>query len=146
LVVPHRAPATHAFAFPWTREAGHGAVKLTRQGGDPARWRERAVGVERMHTGTAIEELRTRGLIAVLELRTGGDSELAHLLRPHKIRQIEAIVVALSRCAADGGSRPEWREPALGAIAEIRGALAVCLKSLDWRSEKAEKLIKCEVA
>ncbi|MGE5539198.1 MAG: hypothetical protein ACM30I_11310 [Gemmatimonas sp.] len=99
-----------------------------------------------MHTGTAIEELRHRGLVAVLELRTSGDSELSHLLRPHKIRQIEAIVVALSRCAADGSGHPEWREPALQAIGEIRSALAICLQRLQWTSDEADDLLRRECA
>jgi hypothetical protein len=99
-----------------------------------------------MHTSTAIEELRHRGLVAVLELRTGGDSELSQLLRPHKIRQIEAIMVALSRCATDTAVHPEWREPALTAIAEIRDALAVSLKRMAWTSVEADGLIKRKTA
>lgn len=95
-----------------------------------------------MRTRTAIEELRHRGLVAVLELRTGGESELSRLLRPHKIRQIEAIMVALSRCAADTAVHPEWREPAFAAIAEIRDALAVSLKRMEWTSVEADVLIK----
>jgi hypothetical protein len=99
-----------------------------------------------MHATTAIEELRHRGLVAVLELRTGGNSELSHLLRPHKIRQIEAIIIALNRCAADGTAHPEWRDPALNAIAEIRGALAVCLQRLEWTSDEADHLLNRECA
>jgi hypothetical protein len=99
-----------------------------------------------IQTGAAIEELRNRGLIAVLELRTSGDTELSHLLRPHKVRQIEAIIVALSRCAADGGEHAEWRTRALNAIGEIRAALAVCLKRLQWTSVEADELLKREVA
>ncbi|HTI88872.1 MAG TPA: hypothetical protein VL966_19895 [Alphaproteobacteria bacterium] len=99
-----------------------------------------------MHTGTAIEELRHRGLVAVLELRTSGDTELSQLLRPHKVRQIEAIVVALSRCANEGATHPEWREPALAAITEIREALAVCLQRIKWTSAEAAVLLKRECA
>lgn len=77
-----------------------------------------------------IEVLRRRGLIAVLELRTLGDTDLDQLLRPHKIRQIEGMIAALTRCAETPGASPEWMDAAHSSIAEIRWALAQCLDRL----------------
>jgi hypothetical protein len=75
-----------------------------------------------------IEELRRHGLLIALELRTLGDTELDRLLRPHKIRQIEAVIDALARhpdAAANAGA--ERSEAAETALAEVRWALAECL-------------------
>jgi len=77
-----------------------------------------------------IEELRRSGLIAVLELRTLGDTELDQLLRPHRIRQIEGIIDALTQCAETSGAPTEWMDAAHSAVAEIRWALAQCLDHL----------------
>jgi hypothetical protein len=77
-----------------------------------------------------IEELRRRGLITVLELRTLGDTELDRLLRPHKIHQIEAVIATLTRCAENPNAESKRKEAAQSAIAEIRLALAQCLDRL----------------
>jgi RecB family exonuclease len=75
-----------------------------------------------------IEELRRRGLLVALELRTLGDTELDRLLRPHKIRQVEAAIDALVRRAdAAAMAGPEQVEAAETALAEVRWALAECL-------------------
>lgn len=83
---------------------------------------------------TEIEELRRRGILTVLELRTLGDTELDRLLRPHKIHQIETIIAALNRCAeapeTETHVEDEHAEAARSAIAEIRSALAQCLDRL----------------
>jgi hypothetical protein len=78
-----------------------------------------------------IEDLRRRGLLIALELRTLGDTELDRLLRPHKIRQIEAVIESLSQHAEAAASRePERIEAVETALAEVRWALAECLDRL----------------
>jgi len=77
-----------------------------------------------------IEELRRRGILTVLELRTLGDTELDRLLRPHKIHQIENVIAALTRRLESPQIETETVEAARSAIAEIRTALAQCLDRL----------------
>lgn len=77
-----------------------------------------------------IEELRRRGLLVALELRTLGNTELDRLLRPHKIHQIEAVIAALTHCAENPGAEAESVEAAQSAVVEIRWALAQCLDRL----------------
>jgi hypothetical protein len=77
-----------------------------------------------------VEELRQRGLLIALELRTLGDTTLDRLLRPHKIHQIEAVIAALTEFAARCEAEAESLEAAQSAVAEIRWALAQCLDRL----------------
>lgn len=78
-----------------------------------------------------IDELRRRGLLVALELRTLGDTELDRLLRPHKIRQVEAVIEALAQHADDAATVDGKRhEAAQTALAEVRWALAECLDRL----------------
>jgi hypothetical protein len=87
-----------------------------------------------------IEEMRRNGLIAGLELRTLGDTDLDHLLRPHRIRQIEGIIAALTRCTETPDAAPDVLNAAQSAIAEIRWALAQCLDRLAQTAMAAGKM------